>query len=313
MPTRYTADIESGRNLSVNDYILNTARAMGLFINLRDSNVDITKMSREELVECVQSSTSYYEQGVAEHTQQIANAKNLLKGEQLETELASISKSLAYDQENLDKGNKSNYQRSAIAGALYDNLPGGKVEVKVGKLALQEPNEMGELFGANYKGIDRSEPSKAIAMLQEIISSVQNMSDEQKAELLSKKMGYETKSYQYGVDKDNLERARYDGMIGHIQDWNPVYQNDQDKELEKEATDYFAGHKKFALNQLTESKEFDCRSEDWQEREKSEYERKMETLQGTQPADFADMLQYNIANRINGLTAQMQRKDKGDE
>ena len=126
---------------------------------------------------------------------------------------------------------------------------------------------------------------------------------------MQKKIGYETKSYQYDVDSDKAKRARYDGMIEHVQAWSPVYKNDADKGLEKEAVAYFAGRKKFALSQLDGSKRFDCHSESWSASKKEAYFERIATLQETNPADFADMFQYNATNRINSLTAQIAKKD----
>jgi len=320
MPTGFTADVADGKDLDVNHFILKTARGLGLFAGARDTDFDIIKTTREQLVKIISSDTSYYAKSVAEHQAQIETAKRLLKGAQLETELEKINKDLAYDQESLANENRYNLVRSELVGALIDNLPGGKVtDKKRGTFAPKRPNEFAELFGAKVAATDdrKTNAQTELALLQEIIATIQSMSDKQKAKLLGKKIGYEQKSHEYDVATDTAKRMRYDGMIAHITEWQPEYENDQDKDLEKEVREYFAGHKKFMLSQLDESKKFDCHNADWQARKQKEHEQRVKTLQGTEPADFADMLQYQVTNRANNVQRAMAKKDPklqdGDE
>ena len=295
-----TKDIESGKDLSVNNYIIDTALRMGLFYK-----ADLKRMTREELVKTtVHSETSSHEKMIAEYTQKAKTAKSILRGSALEKELQFLNKRVVYHQSQLAQSKKENYLRCEIAGALFDNLPNGTVQEKRTSFFLNAPDEMKELFGEKYKRLnDEYDQTKKLNKFRELDKVVEKMNDQEKKELLGKKISYEQKNYKYNIQSDRSKRARYEGMIRHVDAWTPEYKN-RDQELEQEGEDFFARIKEYAVYELVNDQNIHCNSEKQLAVLGKRHNSKMKILRNIEPADFADRLRYNIVNNINELEKQ---------
>lgn len=294
MPLKYTYEINEGTDLSVDNYLLRIATAFGMF----SLDKDITQATLEEIKQAVIQDTSYYTNSLAQTNKDIEMAKEYLTGAQLDATLEKFKSDQSCMQGKLSEITQKNELHQEIIQALWDNLPGGKVEEKKKAIfAMQEPNQYERLFGIRFS--ENTPPvveAKVLGTIMELMDSCKD-----KRILVYSQIRYEREKQELREAKDGALATRYDGMIDAVNDWQPVYTNQDNETLEQEVNNFFINHKQFALDQLVEGKEFNCMSEDQKMEENNAFYDRISDLRYSKPEHFINELKYKMAMRIDSL------------
>ena len=338
MPIGFNDDVSSGKNLKVNDFILNSAQAMGLF-NYWNAGKSLAELGREDLVASTQSDPSYYVKKVADYENAIAGLKKSENSENYDIELLSLKQHLDYHKSELNERRKQNEVKAIIGGAMYDCLPGGVAKGKLVGLVLKKPDEMAELFGPEYAGLDGKEISNEDKMkkYREIRERLCNVREKGQTKIYNKKLDFEQKRHNYDIQLNKSKIAKCNAMSTCIRDWKPEYNNPEDKNLQREVRIYLVKHKNFLLDILSSDRSQKPKKQsgnrrgakwdnaEWLEKIKNnddlntdpalrqidlEHEQNVEVLKNMSPADYTAYLRFDITTRMHMLSTLMEMKNK---
>ena len=309
MQIDFTENVENGKNLNVDDYLLYTATGIEPF-KMASANAK-SNMTKDEFIKIVTCGTALHEQNIQDTIKKQKVARRVLSWNQLGAEMFNLEGTLVEQKDKLRKYQVENDERSRIASALVNNLPGGKVGGEAGISSPTEPDEMETLFGTKYKGFEENEkdPAEKIKKYKEIGLLLENMDEKEQNAIHGKKICYEHAHYKYEVENDESIKARYSGMIKHVHAWNPKYLS-EDKKFGQDVACYFENHKKFAKQQLIEDKNHTCHTDEYLKYMKEEYEQKIKTLQNMSPSDLIYTLCYKYMSKRIDLGRQVKEKLK---
>ena len=318
---RVTDDLESGKSVSVNDYILRASEHMGLFYG-KFKGQDITKMDMQEVIARVKSSTVIIDRHIENLNVQI---KDLRK--QIETNDTSPAKDLTTDnvlraminiairdlqdwQAKLEKQNRDNALAELRVRALYENLPGGNaVPVFGAKSGMPKPDEMAFLFGSKYRGLENESINPAVRLKRyEAINKHLSSSEKDSFEMLTlpaKKIRLEKLNMLYYMDSTIRKEDRYDGMIDKVSKWSPKYEH-ENKNIQYSVVDYLDDHKLTAVSLLKKGKMYGCPSQEQKiEEEKASKQRIKRLQEMSSPDELVNELQQSIGLHIERLGKQV--------